>query len=208
MYAEDERGGKRGGVGEGSYYRWLEKKWACSDTKTDRQAEGKKQAEKSRHKDRMDRTTQKNKQLHWCSQSPHGICESNAHTLHKYHTEENKLTSSPSAPDRFGRWTSVAQIPALHMVGESETERQREREKGRYEKQERENLLHIGTQWHADQRVCREVRGGKGMCECVCVFVMGGNKGGGQSISICAEQTVNSIDRDVLPCVRSSFRFC
>lgn len=205
MYAEDERGGKRGGVGEGSYSRWLEKKRACSDTKTDRQAEGKKQAEKSRHKDRMDRTTQKNKQLHRCSQSPRGICESNAHTPHKYHTEENKLTSSPSAPDRFGRWTSVAQIPALHMVGESETERQRERKEGMKNKRGRTcyTSAHSGTLTRECAGRWGEVKG----CVCVCVCD-GENKGGGQRISICAEQTVNSIDRDVLPCVRSSFRFC
>lgn len=148
------------------------------------QASRRKNRQKKVDKDRKDRTTQKNKQLHWCSQSPHGICESNAHTPHKYHTEENKLTSSPSAPDRFGRWTSVARIPALHMVGESETERQREREKGRYEKQERENLLHIGTQWHADQRVCREVRGGKGVSVCVCLWWGKIREGGKEFLSV------------------------
>lgn len=102
-------------------------------------------------------------------------------------------------------WHRSRRFTWWERARDRETERERERK--RNEKQERENLLHIGTQWHADQRVCREVRGGKGVCECVCVFVMGENKGGGQRISICAEQTVNSIDRDVLPCVRSSFRF-
>lgn len=69
---------------------------------------------------------------------------------------------------------------ASHGGRERDRETERDREKGRYEKQERENLLHIGTQWHADQRVCREVRGGKGVCECVCVFVMGKIREGGK----------------------------
>lgn len=138
----------------------------------------KKTGRKSRHKDRMDRTTQKNKQLHRCSQSPHGICESNAHTPHKYHTEENKLTSSPSAPDRFGRWTSVAQIPALHMVGESETERQRERKEGMKNKRGRTcyTSAHSGTLTRECAGRWGEVKGGV----CVCVFVMGKIREGGK----------------------------
>lgn len=63
------------------------------------------------------------------------------------------------------------------------------KKKGRgYEQQGGKNLLHIDTWWHADQSVCREVEGRKaGGCVC-----HGG--GGEESIPVCAEQTVNSLN--------------